>query len=111
MKTRKQKLIERTKKEFGYTTEGAEREVTRLLAILGDAPQLLANVDEWLDGQPLTDVFVGKYCVRTVLVIRGCPDKPAALAKRRDILNAIYALAVYAKDKRAGEALIFQIRR
>ncbi len=111
MKTRKQKLVERTQKEFGYTAEGAEREASRLLAALGGAPQLLANVDEWLDGRPLSEVFVEKYCVRSVLILRGCPDEPKALAERRDVLNAIYSLAVYAADKRAGEALIFQIRR
>lgn len=70
--------------------------------ILRDTDERLErNLEEWLSGSPLSDIWIGDYCVGMVLTIRGSTD----------VLSALEALSVYARDPERGERLIWRVAR
>ena len=36
--------------------------------------RLVPNLREWMDGKPVTDIWIGKYSVNAVMSIRGDTD-------------------------------------
>lgn len=95
----KKKLMAKIKEEKPYlTSESAEKTAERL----AQCEEFLAcNVQQWLDGKELTDVWVrDKYCIGSVLFLRG----------NEDFISAFIALDDYAKDE-STEAELWQVRR
>ena len=60
--------------------------------------RLEPNVLEWLCDEPLTDIWIGQYCIGLVLKVQG----------RGDFLTALEALNCYASDPDLGERLIWR---
>lgn len=60
--------------------------------------RLEPNLEEWIAGDSLSDIWIGDYCVGMVLTIRGSTD----------VLAALEALSVYARDPERGERLIWR---
>ena len=58
------------------------------------------NVAQWMEGEPLTDDWVDKYCIGAILAIRGDTD----------FLDALRAMSRYIEDPVAGEHLIWRKR-
>lgn len=63
--------------------------------------RLIPNLREWVDGKPITDIWIGKYCVNAILSIRGDTD----------FLSALEAMDTYLRDEEAGIALIWRAKR
>ena len=63
--------------------------------------RLEPNLEEWIAGAPLSDIWIGEYCVGMVLAIRGSED----------VLAALEALSIYARDPQRGEKLIWRRTR
>ncbi len=63
--------------------------------------RLEINVRQWMDGEPLTDVWIGGYCIGMVMQIRG----------NKDFLGALDAMNAYAKDPAVGELKIWRTMR
>jgi len=63
--------------------------------------RLVPNLREWMDGKPVTDIWIGKYSVNAVMSIRGDTD----------FLSALEAMNTYLQDEEAGIALIWRGKR
>ena len=96
--------------DHSYSEVRAEREADLMTSSLRFAPCLAQNINEWLKGEAISDVFVGRWCVRNVLTVRG---RKAVLDHPGDteILQAIYSILMYAADPAIGKTLIYSIRR
>ena len=62
--------------------------------------RLEPNVAEWIAGEPLSDIWLGQYCMGLVMRIQG-----------RGFLTALEALNCYAADPAKGESLIWRVSR
>ena len=71
------KLIGRICLEYGFTQEAAKKKALQVLERCPAA--LLRNVEEWADGQKLTDIFIGKYSLPMILAIWNSKDFLRAL--------------------------------
>lgn len=93
-----------------YPRSFADAEAERIVTALKYAPSLKTNIDEWVNKDPISDIYVGRWCVRNVLKIR---DHEAALDRPGDleILQVIYSILMYAADPAIGKAMIYNIRR
>lgn len=63
--------------------------------------RLLPNLREWMEGKPVTDIWIGKYCVNAIMSIRGDSD----------FLGALEAMNTYLQDEEAGIGLIWRGKR
>jgi len=63
--------------------------------------RLEANVRQWAQGEPVTDDWVGDYCINAIMAIRG----------NRDFLDALDAMNLYLSDPAAGKLRIWRTRR
>ena len=61
-------------------------------------PRLEENVRQWMEGEPLSDVWIGSYCVGMVMKIQG----------RNDFLSALEAMNRYTADPAAGARVIWR---
>lgn len=87
--------------EQGY---GLDREAARLQAagfLLRLPEQLWKNIEEWLDGQPLSEIRYGRYSIPMILAIR----------QDQDFLDACDAMADYIEDAAEGERRIWRTVR
>ena len=82
----------------GLTQEAAADYAARLLAQLD--PRLEGNLREWMENRPVSDVWIGQYCVNAILSIRGDGD----------FLSALEAMNAYLRDADAGKRLIWRGR-
>lgn len=71
------KLIGRICLEYGFTQEAAQKKAMQVLERCPTA--LLQNVEEWSDGQKLTDIFIGRYSLPMILAIWNSKDFLRAL--------------------------------
>jgi hypothetical protein len=103
-------IIAKLINDHSYSEDLAEREADLITSSLRFAPCLAQNINEWLKGEAISDVFVGRWCVRNVLTVRG---RKAVLDHPGDteILQAIYSILMYAADPAIGKTLIYSIRR
>ncbi len=63
--------------------------------------ELKPNIVEWVSGEPISDIWIGKYCVNAVMKIRGDDN----------FVGAILALDRYAKNPtRENEARLWLTR-
>ena len=63
--------------------------------------RLEQNVLEWIHNQPISDIWVDKYCINAILAIRGDGD----------FLDALEAMNLYLQDPRLGEMRIWRARK
>ena len=64
-------------------------------------PELKPNIVEWVSGEPISDIRIGKYCVNAVMKIRA----------DNDFISAILSLDRYAKNPtKENEARIWLTR-
>lgn len=62
-------------------------------------PRLEKNVLQWINGEPLEDIWIDKYCIGFVMELRGNQDFPGALE----------AMNLYLQDKDKGERRIWRM--
>lgn len=80
-----------------YDAIDTEKTADQLLNCCDD---LLINVSEWVNDEPITDIWIkDKYCVGAVLKIRN----------DYDVIDAILSLNLYAKDD-SYETLLWRRR-
>lgn len=60
--------------------------------------RLIQNLNEWLHGKNISDLWIGKYCINAIMSIRG--DK--------DFLSALEAMNTYLADEAEGIRLIWR---
>lgn len=63
--------------------------------------RLIPNVQEWIEGRELSDIWIGKYCIGAIMSIHGDSD----------FLSALEAMNVYLHDEEKGTFLIWRGRR
>lgn len=63
--------------------------------------RLEQNVLEWIQNQPISDIWVDKYCINAIMAIRGDGD----------FLDALEAMNLYLQDPRLGEMRIWRARK
>ena len=104
------KIIAKLIHNHGYSKDLAEHEADLVTSALHFAPGLAKNIDEWLCDETISDIFVGRWCVRNVLTVRG---HKAVLNHPGDIeiLQVIYSILMYAADPAIGKTLIYSIQR
>lgn len=98
--TYKKELITKILEIYPWTTLQAAKE--RAERLLNGIPEpLRQNLYEWLDNKPLTDIWIGEYCVKQVMEIRH--DKHP--------LEALEALTIYSNDKKSGTREIWEKKK
>lgn len=80
----------------GLSPEAIEKYAKRMIDETDE--RLETNVDEWIDGKPLSDIYIGKYCIDTVMQIQG----------QKGFLTALEALNCYAANPALGECKIWR---
>lgn len=81
---------------------GKEQAISRARDLIANTDcRLEQNVREWMEGMPISDVWVNKYCINAIMDIR----------KDRDFLSALEAMNLYLQDPKLGELRIWRIRR
>lgn len=96
MKFDKEKLVERIKKDNPIASDEWINNIVKSFEDLD--PRLEKNVQEYLNNDEISDIWIDKYCVNSILKIRN---------NMGGILEAIIDLNVYSKDKEKGETLIW----
>lgn len=98
--TDKNALLDRIREEYPVFNQ---MQYERLLArtIEQTDERLERNVAEWLRGDKLSDIWIGRYCVNMVMQIQGGTD----------FLWALDVLSRYAIDPAVGERLIWRSKR
>lgn len=109
MESIQDELVQKMVAHCNYTEEIAQEEAAKICGMIKGHP-LEKNLTEWLENQPISDVYVGKWCVRNVLEIRGHVEGLSA-PYNREILQVIYALLVYKNNPEVGVILIRNIKR
>ncbi len=95
----KKKLFEKLMQTKPHLSVFSANEVLQKLITADE--RLLINLYEWLNGEPLSDVWIhGKYCIGAVMKIRDDDD----------FVSAFLALDEYAKDI-SKEHLLWQARK
>lgn len=59
------------------------------------------NVGQWMRGEPLSEIWIGRYCVGMVMAIRG----------DNCFLEALEALSLYGSNPSSGERRIWRTRQ
>ncbi len=94
------KLAAKIQEAYPWTTDEAARaRAERLIDRISD--DLAVNVVEWIEGKEISDVWVGDYCVKMVMEIRG----------DHQFLEAIEALVLYIEDEKAGLREIWRTKK
>ena len=76
--------------------------ISRASALINETDSRLEeNVLQWIEGKPISDLWVGKYSINAILELR----------RSRDFLDALDAINLYLRDPKAGEARIWRARR
>lgn len=86
-------------KEYGFLEAAAAAQAREILLDLPD--RLFINIEEWSRGLPLTEIYIGPYCIDMIL----------QLWENRDFLSAVRALGIFEKDPDKAERLIWNMRR
>lgn len=63
--------------------------------------RLEENVGQWMRKEPLSEIWIGRYCVGMVMSIRG----------DNSFLEALEALSLYGSNPSAGERRIWRTRQ
>lgn len=63
--------------------------------------RLKLNLNEWIEGQNISDIWIGKYCINAIMSIRG----------DNDFLGALEAMNTYLHNEEDGIRLIWRGRR
>ena len=93
-------LTDRICLEYGFTQEAAQ---ARAMEVLGSCPPVLAqNIEEWANGENLTDIYIGQYSMPMIL----------ALWNSRDFLKAFEVMIELTKgNTEIAELKIWNMRR
>ena len=62
--------------------------------------RLLENLRQWCEGEEISDIWVGDYCINAIMAIRG----------DRDFLDALDAMNLYLRDPDIGVRRIWRLR-
>lgn len=62
--------------------------------------RLEKNVLEWIEGENITDIWIGRYCINAIMSMRG----------DRDFIDALEAMNLYLSDEKAGIRRIWRPR-
>lgn len=90
-------LADAIEKEFPSMEKAfCERYAKKVIAETDEC--LEENLNQWMRNEPLSEIWIGKYCIGMVLSIRG----------NRNFLDALDALNLYALDPAAGERRIWR---
>ena len=97
MKFDKEKLIARIKEDNKFSSlEYCENIADDLINSIDS--RLEKNLEEYIDNDKITDIYVDDYCINAILSIRN---------NMGGVLDALLDLNVYAKDKEKGKHLIW----
>ena len=86
----------------GYPRRHAEAAAKDLLQVLPD--ELFPNLYEWLRGEPISDLRVGKYSIFVIMKIWNLNEK-------KDFPLAAETMSLYIREPRAGERRIWRMWR
>jgi hypothetical protein len=101
MKTRDvTKLTEKIRQEYGCSQEDAQDRAMQALETC--PPVLVQNIGEWVNGQKLTDIYIGQYSLPMIL----------AIWNSRDFLGAMEIMTELVKgNTEIAELKIWNMRR
>lgn len=95
-----QELVQKIKESsIGIDNKFAEEYARKLVENTDE--RLMQNLSEWIVGNSISDIWIGKYCVNAIMSIRG--DK--------DFLSALDAMNAYLVDEATGISMIWRGRR
>lgn len=81
------------------TMETALKRAENLLKNTND--KLMVNLFEWVNDKKISDIWIGDYCVKMVMEIRG----------DNKFLDAIEALVLYSQNPKAGLTEIWRTKK
>ena len=77
----------------------AEKQAETLICTTNE--RLKKNLSEWINGQPISDIWIGEYCINAIMSIR----------RDKDFLSALEAMNLYLKDEEAGILKIWRTKK
>ena len=77
----------------------AELIADTLLAETDD--RLWQNLEEWINGKPISDLWIGEYCINAIMAIRDDDD----------FLDALLAMSLYLRDEQEGIRVIWRAKK
>lgn len=86
----------------GYSHKHAEIAARELLTTMPDV--LLPNLYEWLKGEPISDLRVGKYSIYVIMKIWNLNEK-------KEFPLAAETMSLYIREPRSGERRIWRMWR
>lgn len=63
--------------------------------------RLEQNLREWINGEQITDIWIGKYCVNAIMAIR----------EDNDFLDALNSMSLYLKNEADGVRQIWRAKK
>ena len=100
MNIEKTVLVEAIKKHNELVDDYYAEMMANKIIAEGD-DRLLRNLNEWINDEPISDLWIGKYCVNAIMAIRG--DK--------DFLDAFLSMNLYLKDEKEGVRKIWRAKK
>lgn len=64
-------------------------------------PRLEQNLREWISGEPISDIWIGKYCINAIMAIR----------EDDDFLDALIAMSLYLENEADGIRKIWRAKK
>ena len=86
----------------GYSNKLAAFAADHLLTTMSDV--LLPNLYEWLKGEPISDLRVGKYSIYVIMKIWNLNEK-------KEFPLAAETMSLYIREPRSGERRIWRMWR
>lgn len=99
MKVEKKILVEAIKKHIPLADDHYAEYMADRVINEGD-DRLAQNLNEWIQGGPISDLWIGEYCINAIMSIRG----------DEDFLDALLTMSLYLRDEDAGVIKIWRAK-
>lgn len=100
MNVDKQLLVDTIKKRVYLADDQYANYMADRIISEGD-DRLEPNLTEWMKGEPISDLWIGEYCINGIMSIRG----------DEDFLDALLAMSLYLRDEEAGVITIWRAKQ
>ena len=100
MKVDKKKLVEAIMGHNPLADEHYANYMAERIIKEGD-DRLEQNLAEWMQEKPISDLWIGKYCINAIMSLRG----------DEDFLDAFLTMSLYLRDEEAGVMRIWRTKK
>lgn len=93
------KLKQIIKDKYKLSDSDAEKQALNIIETTDR--RLEENLLQWMNSEPISDLWIGKYCINAIMSIR----------KDSDFISALEAMNLYLSDETAGVQKIWRTKK